>query len=94
VNRLAADVAQDALDHGYALAAAGLRATGPVNAEGRTVVAGPGGLADLALGQGIAEADIHRYFPAIPANDSQEHIGTQTQMRIIFMVKNVAGRLG
>jgi hypothetical protein len=91
VNRLAADVAQDALDQRHALAAAGLRAARPVNTEGRAVVAGSSGLANLALGQRIAEADIHRGFPDFTANDSQEHIGMRTQMRIIFIVKNVAG---
>jgi hypothetical protein len=91
VNRLAAHVAQDTLDQRHALAAAGLRAAGPVDAQRRAVGAGGSGLADLALGQGIAKADIHRRFSTIPANDSQKHIRAQTQMRIIFMVKNVAG---
>jgi hypothetical protein len=91
VNRLAADVAQDTLDQGHALAAARLCTAGPVNTQGRAVVAGRGRLADLAFGQSIAEADIHRGFLGIPANDSQEHIHGLAQMRIIFSVKNVAG---
>ena len=90
VNRLAADITQDALDQRHALAAAGLRAAGSVNAQSGAVVAGSRRLADLAFGQGIAEADIHGYFPNFPANESQEHIGTLAQMRIIFISKNVA----
>jgi len=87
VDRLATNVAQDAFDQGHAFAATRLRATGPINAQGGPIVAGSSSLAHLALGQGIAEADIHRGYPDIAANDSQEHKQRRPQMRIIFIAK-------
>jgi hypothetical protein len=60
--RFAADVAQDALDQRHAFAAARLGAASMIDPESRTIAAS-GGLAYLALGEGIAETDIHRRIP-------------------------------